>query len=88
MAAPSVGRRSCVGQRKAAALIYQSRRWIYGRVKVLLYDGFFSLPSSGRCWLYHYLFLIVFLDIKIKTENNPQKNKLIRLIMISPKVAE
>lgn len=49
MAAPSVGRRSCVGQRKAAALIYQSRRWIYGRVKVLLYDGFFSLPSSGRC---------------------------------------
>ena len=25
---------------------------------------------------------------KIKTENNPQKNKLIRLIMISPKVAE
>ena len=48
MAAPSVGRRSCVGQRKAAALIYQSRRWIYGRVKVLLYDGFFSLPSSGR----------------------------------------
>jgi cyclase len=31
---------------------------------------------------------IVFLDIKIKTENNPQKNKLIRLIMISPKVAE
>jgi len=54
----------------------------------LLYDGFFSLPSSGRCWLYHYLFLIVFLDIKIKTENNPQKNKLIRLIMLSPKVAE
>ena len=48
MAAPSVGRRSCVGQRNAAALIYQSRRWIYGRVKVLLYDGFFSLPSSGR----------------------------------------
>lgn len=47
MAAPSVGRRSCAGQRKAAALIYQSRRWIYGRVKVLLYDGFFSLPSSG-----------------------------------------
>ena len=26
MAAPSVGRRSCTGQRKAAALIFQSRR--------------------------------------------------------------
>ena len=33
MAAPSVGRRSCAGQRKAAALISQSRRWFYGRVK-------------------------------------------------------
>ena len=43
MAAPSVGRRSCAGQkREAAALITQSRRWSYGRVKELLYDGFFS----------------------------------------------
>jgi len=33
MAAPSVGRRSCAGQREAAALISQSRRWFYGRVK-------------------------------------------------------
>ena len=33
MAAPSVGRRSCAGQREAAALITQSRRWSYGRVK-------------------------------------------------------
>lgn len=33
MAAPSVGRRSCAGKRKAAALIVQSRRWSYGRVK-------------------------------------------------------
>ena len=42
MAAPSVGRRSCAGQkREAAALITQSRRWSYGRVKELLYDGFF-----------------------------------------------
>ena len=32
MAAPSVGR-SCAGKRKAAALIVQSRRWSYGRVK-------------------------------------------------------
>ena len=32
-AAPSLGRQSCVGQRKAAALIVQSRRWSYGRVK-------------------------------------------------------
>ena len=42
MAAPSVGCRSCAGQREAAALISQSRRWFYGRVKGLLYDGFFS----------------------------------------------
>jgi len=33
MAAPFVGRRSCAGQKKAAALITQSRRWLYGRVK-------------------------------------------------------
>ena len=33
MAAPSVSRRSCAGQREAAALISQSRRWLYGRVK-------------------------------------------------------
>ena len=34
MAAPSVGRRSCAGQKEeAAALISQSRRWSYGRVK-------------------------------------------------------
>ena len=41
MAAPSVGRRSCAGQREAAALISQSRRF-HRRVKGLLYDGFFS----------------------------------------------
>ena len=33
MAAPSVGRRSCAGQREAAAVISQSRRLLYGRVK-------------------------------------------------------
>ena len=33
MAASSVGRRSCAGQREAAALISQSRRWFYRRVK-------------------------------------------------------
>ena len=27
MAAPSVGRRSCAGQRETAALISQNRRW-------------------------------------------------------------
>ena len=47
MAAPSVGRRSCTGQREAAALISQSRRF-HRRVKGLLDDGFFLLPSSGR----------------------------------------
>ena len=40
-------RRSCAGQREAAALISQSRRF-HRRVKGLLYDGFFLLPSSGR----------------------------------------
>ena len=46
MAAPSLGRRSWYHSpsdiKKAAALISQSRRWSYGRVKGLLYDGFFS----------------------------------------------
>jgi hypothetical protein len=45
MAAPSVGRRSCAGQRKAAALISQSRRRLNKHAKGLLNDGFFSLPS-------------------------------------------
>ena len=44
MAAPSVGRRSCAGQKEeAAALISQSRRCSYRRVKGLLHDGFFFL---------------------------------------------
>ena len=47
MAAPSVGRRSCAGQREAAALITQSRRWSYGRVKRAAGRRLFSLPSSG-----------------------------------------
>ena len=48
MAAPSVGRRSCAGKRKAAALIVQSRRWSYGRVKELLRDGFFSFAVARQ----------------------------------------
>ena len=40
MAAPSVGRRSCAGQREAAV-------GRMGASKGLLGDGFFSLPSSG-----------------------------------------
>ena len=51
MAAPSVGRRSWYHSpsdiKKSGGLV-QSRRWLYGRVKGLLYDGFFLLPSSGR----------------------------------------
>ena len=42
MAAPSVGRRSCAGQRNAAALISQSRRRLNKHAKGLLNDGFFS----------------------------------------------
>lgn len=38
---------------KTAALISQSRRWPYGRVKGLLNDGFF-LPSSGRLMKYYF----------------------------------
>ena len=41
MAAPSVGRRSCAGQRKAAALISQSRRRLNKHAKGLLNDGLF-----------------------------------------------
>ena len=44
-----MGRRSCAGQRKAAALISQSRRWFYRRVKrAAVRRLFFFLPSSGR----------------------------------------
>ena len=51
MAAPSVGRRSCAGQREAAALISQSRRCLYGRVKGLLNDGFFSFAVARQILL-------------------------------------
>ena len=37
-----IGSSLVFGQKEAAALIVQSRRWLYGRVKGLLYDGFFS----------------------------------------------
>ena len=51
-AAPSLGRRSWYhspsGMKKAAALIVQSRRWSYGRVKELLRDGFFSFAVARQ----------------------------------------
>ena len=48
MAAPSVGRRSCAGQKETAALIV-SKPPLHKRVEMcLLYDGFFLLPSCGR----------------------------------------
>ena len=51
MAAPSVGRRSCAGQKETAALIV-SKPPLHKRVEMcLLYDGFFLLPSCGR--LFH-----------------------------------
>ena len=37
-----IGSSLVFGQKEAAALIVQSRRWLYGRVIGLLYDGFFS----------------------------------------------
>jgi len=40
--------------KKAAALIVQSRRRSYGRVKELLRDGFFLLPSPGRLMKYYF----------------------------------
>ena len=53
MAAPSVGRRSCAGQREAAALISQSRRKvIWACQKGCCTTAFFFLPSSGRASLY------------------------------------
>ena len=62
MAAPSLGRRSWYhppsGKIRAAALIAQSRRWIYGRVKGLLYDGFFSF-AVVRQFSFYYNSLIV-----------------------------
>ena len=51
MAAPSAGRRfwyhTPSGIKKAAALIVQSRR-LYGRVKRLLCDGFFSFAVARQ----------------------------------------
>ena len=55
MAAPSVGRRSCAGQREAAALISQSRRWFYRRVKrAAVRRLFFFLPSSGSKQMFNF----------------------------------
>ena len=57
MAAPFVGRRSCAGQREAAALISQNRRWdMWGeRTKSTCpATVFFFSPSGGagcRCLL-------------------------------------
>ena len=45
-------------QSKTAALIAQSRRWMYGRVKGLLYDGFFSF-AVVRQFSFYYNSLIV-----------------------------
>ncbi len=42
MAAPSVGRRSCAGQRKAAVHFSKPPQSRLGVLKGLLYDGFFS----------------------------------------------
>ena len=39
---------SASGKRRAAALISQSRRWSYGRVKGLLRDGFFSFAVARQ----------------------------------------
>ena len=38
---------------KAAALISQSRRWMNGRVKGLLYDGFFSFAVVRQFSFYY-----------------------------------
>lgn len=54
MAASSVGRRSCAGQREAAALISQSRRWFYRRVKRAAVRRLFSLPSSGSKQMFNF----------------------------------
>ena len=52
MAASSVGRRSCAGQKETAALIV-SKPPLHKRVEMcLLYDGFFLLPSCRRMLLH------------------------------------
>ena len=53
MAAPSVGRRSCAGQREAAALISQSRRWFYGRVKRAAVRRLFSFCRRAADIIIH-----------------------------------
>ena len=61
MAAPSVGRRSYAGQREAAALYSQSRRWLFGRIKGLLHDGFFSFAVVRQV----ILVMMISLSLKI-----------------------
>ena len=55
MAAPSLGRQSWYhspsDKIRTTALITQSRRWVYGRVKGLLYDGFFSFAVARQILL-------------------------------------
>ena len=51
MAAPSVGRRSCVREEKRR--LCKSKPPLHRRVEMcLLYDGFFFLPSCGRMLLH------------------------------------
>ena len=72
MAAPSVGRRFCAGQREAAALSTQSRRRSYGRVKRAAVRWLFSLPSSGRHILYY--------DAKFNISSTRDKIAIIKML--------
>ena len=62
MAAPSLGRRSWYhspsGIKKAAALISQSRRWLYGRVKWAAVRRLFFFCRRPAAYPYFLLFLI------------------------------
>ena len=49
MAAPSVGRRSCTGQKKAAALIVQSRRFRARQMGCCTTAFFFCRRPADYC---------------------------------------
>ena len=67
MAAPSLGRRSWYhspsGIKKAAALISQSRRWLYGRVKRAAVRRLFSFAVVRQSNSYFFFFLMIWTTI-------------------------
>ena len=57
MAAPSVGRQSCAGQKESGGLDY-SKPPLSGVLNGLLYDGFFSFTVVRQQSIYKFVFFV------------------------------